>query len=95
MPGRCIEGVSSSDGVFRVWSADREVRHTAETLGTHDRYEAEQRILADLKATFDEIPTDSWFVRVRSVEPLKVSLFLLWELLTREQVKAVLREQWE
>lgn len=92
MPGKRIEGISASGGEFRVWSADREVRHTAETLGTHDRYEAEQMILADLNVTFDEIP--SWFVRVHSVEPLKVSVYILWELLTHEQAKASLRETW-
>ena len=92
MPGSRIEGIASSRGEFRVWSADREVLHTAATLGTHDRYAAEQRILADLKATFDEIPPGRWFLRVHQVDPLIVSVFILWELFTRERAQAVIRE---
>ena len=92
MPGKRIEGVSSSRGRFRVWSADREVDCIAATLGTHDRYLAEQRILADLKATFDEIPPDRWFLRVHQVDPLIVSVFILWEFFTRERAQAVIRE---
>ena len=66
--------------------------HTAATLGTHDRYAAEQRILADLKATFDEILPDRWLVRVHQVDPLIVSVFILWELFTRERAQEQLRE---
>lgn len=68
------------------------MRYTGAILRTHDRYEAEQRILADLKAAFDEIPPDRWFLRVHQVDPLIVSVFILWELFTREEAQEQLRE---
>lgn len=92
MLGKRIEGILSERGRFRVWSADREVDYTAATLGTNDRYLAEQKILADLRETFDEIPPDRWLLRVHQVDPLIVSVFILWELFTREGAQAAIRE---
>lgn len=86
---RKLEGMVALRGSIRVWSMDREVFHTAETLATHDRYLAERKILTDLQRVFSEIK--SWFVRVHEVDPLNVTVVILGVGMGKEKVETDMR----
>ena len=90
MPGAKLQGFDINRGYFRVWAADREVLFTTATIGTTDRYLAEQTILTALQTVFDDV--SEWYVRVHEVEPLVASVFVLGPGFTQADADASMRE---